>query len=142
MPNRSRLGFRRMNRSLADIAQEESYTSANLLSSFTQYADPLYGTGSDGDVTISSNTTLTADMYYNNLTVNASVVLNTAGYRVFVKNLLVLGNASVIGFTTGSSASGSIAGGGAAATAVTNSLGGASSTQSATLPTAAVGGAK
>ncbi|RLC45254.1 MAG: hypothetical protein DRH57_08325, partial [Candidatus Cloacimonadota bacterium] len=29
-----------------------------------------FGNGSDGDITISSNTTLTRDMYYNNLTVN------------------------------------------------------------------------
>ena len=142
MSNRSRFSFRRMNRSLVDIAQEEGFTSANILGSFTQYADPIYGTGSDGDATISSNTTLTADMYYNNLTVNANVVLNTGGYRLFVKNLLQLGNGSVVGFTTGSSASGTIGGGGTLLEAVTNSLGGASATLSATLPAASVGGAK
>lgn len=30
-----------------------------------------FGSGSDGDVTISTNTTLTQDMYYNNLTINS-----------------------------------------------------------------------
>ncbi len=36
-----------------------------------------FGDGSDGDVTISSNTTLVSDRYYNNLTVNNGVTLNT-----------------------------------------------------------------
>ena len=48
----------------------------------------VFGTGSDGDVTISSNTTLTRDMFYNNLTVNSGVTLNTGGYRIFVKGTL------------------------------------------------------
>ncbi len=48
----------------------------------------FYGDGSDGDVTISSTTTLTRDMYYNNLTVNSSQTLNTNGYRIFVKGIL------------------------------------------------------
>ena len=29
-----------------------------------------YGEGADGNVTISTNTSLTRDMYYNNLTIN------------------------------------------------------------------------
>lgn len=44
------------------------------------------GNGADGDVTISSPTTLTRDMYYNNLTVTD--VLTTAGYRIFVKGTI------------------------------------------------------
>lgn len=48
----------------------------------------IFGDGSDGDVTIAANTTLTRDMFYNNLTVNATFTLNTAGYRVFVKGTL------------------------------------------------------
>lgn len=47
-----------------------------------------YGTGADGDITISVDTTLTADKNYNNLTVNAGITLNTAGYTVKVKNTL------------------------------------------------------
>lgn len=45
---------------------------------------PLFGDGSDGDVTISSNTTLSRDMYYRNLTVNGGVTLTTAGYAIWV----------------------------------------------------------
>ena len=47
----------------------------------------LLGDGSDGDVVISSNTTLTSDKYYNNLIIQGtSTVLTTGGYRIFCKN--------------------------------------------------------
>ena len=48
----------------------------------------VYGDGSDGDVTISVDTTLSRDMFYNNLTVNSGKTLNTGGYRIFVKNTI------------------------------------------------------
>jgi len=44
----------------------------------------IFGNGADGDVTISSPTTLTRDMYYNNLVVNST--LTTNGYRIYVAN--------------------------------------------------------
>jgi hypothetical protein len=52
--------------------------------------DSIYGTGFDGTVTIASNTSLSRDMYYMNLTVNNGIHLNTNGFRVFVKNILTL----------------------------------------------------
>lgn len=48
----------------------------------------LFGNGIDGDVTISVNTSLSRDMYYNDLTINNGVVLNPNGYRIFVKGTL------------------------------------------------------
>lgn len=45
-----------------------------------------FGDGRDGDVVISTNTSLASDKYYNNLTVNNGIVLNPNGYRIFVKN--------------------------------------------------------
>ncbi len=54
------------------------------LSVLPSQVSSYFGDGSDGDVTISTNTTLTRDMYYNNLTVNTAVTLNPAGYRIFV----------------------------------------------------------
>lgn len=45
-----------------------------------------YGDGSDGDATISGTTTLTSDMFYNDLSVTGT--LNTGGYRIFVKGTL------------------------------------------------------
>jgi len=48
-----------------------------------------FGDGSDGNVTISSGTTsLSRDMYYNNLILNGTGILNTNGYKVFVKGYL------------------------------------------------------
>ena len=56
------------------------------------------------DVTISSNTSLTRDMYYNNLTINSSCDLDTNGYKVFVKGTLTFTDAtSRIGRFTGKS---------------------------------------
>jgi hypothetical protein len=65
--------------------------------------DAIYGQGTDGDVTITGNTTLTSDKYYNNLTVNGGVTLTCSGYKIFVKNTLTLnGTISVnTGTTTG-----------------------------------------
>lgn len=132
------------------------YPSTNVnynLSTFLDSADPIYGTGMDGDATLDGTTTvlsmapsssvytMTQDMYFNNLTINASVQLKPSGYRIFVKGTLTLNSGSTIGFTTGSSASGSIKGGGAATTSVTHSLGGnAATTYTATAPTNALGG--
>lgn len=55
---------------------------------------PIFGTGADGNVTISSGTTtLTRDMFYENLTISGTGALKTNGYRVFVKDTLTLTNA-------------------------------------------------
>lgn len=50
-----------------------------------------FGGGEDGNVTLSAGTTtLTQDMYYNNLTINGSAELRTNNFRVFVKGILDL----------------------------------------------------
>jgi hypothetical protein len=69
----------------------------------TQY----YGDGSDGDVIISSNTSLDRDMYYDNLTINSGIVLDTNGFRIFVKTKLT--NNGTIDFS-GNDASGTTGG--------------------------------
>lgn len=48
-----------------------------------------YGDGSDGDVTISSLTTLTNDKFYRNLTVDAE--LQTAGLRIYASESVTIG---------------------------------------------------
>ena len=49
----------------------------------------LFGTGADGNVTISSGTTtLTRDMLYNNLTLSGTGKINTAGFKIFVSGTL------------------------------------------------------
>ncbi|MFC3883747.1 hypothetical protein ACFOU2_09640 [Bacillus songklensis] len=48
----------------------------------------LFGNGMDGNVTISANTNLTRDMYYENLTINSGIKLSTNGYKIFVRGTL------------------------------------------------------
>lgn len=86
-----------------------------------------FGDGSDGDVTISGDTTLTTDMYYNNLTINTTKTLNTAGYRIFVKGTLTTngtGAIKCVGLAGGNGVNG--------ATAATGGTGG---TAGAAIPT-------
>jgi hypothetical protein len=70
--------------SAQDIATK-NYTDTQIA---TMSGTSWFGTGIDGNVTISVNTTLAADMYYNNLTVNNGITLNTGGFRIFVMNTL------------------------------------------------------
>lgn len=79
-----------------------------------------FGDGSDGDVTISSPTTLTRDMYYNNLTVNST--LTTDGYKIFVKNKI--DGSGTIDWGTPNSGQAGVDG---SATSQTTALGGAQS---------------
>jgi hypothetical protein len=51
-------------------------------------ASALFGTGSDGDVTITGTVTLARDMNYRSLTVSGAGQLITNGYRVFVLDTL------------------------------------------------------
>ena len=116
-----------------------SSIGASTSTSFTSIPDEVYGSGQDGNVTISANTSLSRDMYYNNLTINDGIHLNTSGYRVFVRNSLSFSTAianqatTSIGLKNGSSATGTIQGGGTVS--VTNSLGGSSASYTATAPT-------
>lgn len=64
----------------ANDAVRRSYADA-------QYVN-VFGDGSDGDVTIGSDTTLSRDMFYNNLTMPSTYTINTAGYKIFVKGTL------------------------------------------------------
>jgi hypothetical protein len=50
----------------------------------------IYGSGADGTATISSDTTLTRDYYYQDLTINSGKVLQTGGFRLFVKGTLTV----------------------------------------------------
>lgn len=73
-----------------------------------------YGDGSDGNVTISSPTTLTRDMYYNDLTVTST--LTTNGYKIFVAGT-ISGNGTIdfgtaVAGTAGNNGSGGSGGAG------------------------------
>jgi hypothetical protein len=71
------------------IAADGSAEFTNVIVNGSSLAlSPFYGDGSDGTTTISGSTSLTKDTYYDNLTIVAGGILNTAGYRLFVKGTL------------------------------------------------------
>jgi hypothetical protein len=64
----------------------------------------FFGDGSDGTVIIAVNTTLTRDMYYDNLTVDVGVILTPGFFRIFVKGTLALnGEITLLGVNATSS---------------------------------------
>jgi hypothetical protein len=66
-----------------------SPTTGTISGSFASSNAIFFGDGSDGNVTITTATTLSRDMFYNNLTISgASGRLQTNGYRVFVAGVL------------------------------------------------------
>jgi hypothetical protein len=79
------------------------------------YPSPAaFGSGADGNVIISSNTSLTRDMHYDNLTINSGFTLNPSSWRIFVRNTLTIngaiainGNSSANDSPTGGTAVGS-----------------------------------
>lgn len=57
----------------------------------------LFGAGTDADPNASSGTiTLTRDMFYANLTLSGTAILNTAGYRIFVRGTCTISGSAVI----------------------------------------------
>lgn len=88
-----------------------------------------FGDGSDGAATISVDTTLTRDMFYSSLTIDASKILYPNGYKIFCQTTPVInGTISVAGgnggngtagqTVSGNSTQGTGGAGGAAGTAV------------------------
>lgn len=102
---------------LADQIVVIEYDGTNFQIVTNTPEERAFGDGSDGDVTISGATSLSRDMYYNNLTVNDT--LTTNGYRIFVKGTLSgTGTIKYPNANNGSNASGQTGGtGGAAYTA-------------------------
>jgi hypothetical protein len=92
----------------------------------------VYGDGSDGNVTLTVNTTLTRDMYYNNLTINSGVNLDPSGYRIFVQNTLTfVDGTSKISRVANTTAFGTVGGGYNTGNNAATSLGGNSGDQTA-----------
>jgi hypothetical protein len=48
----------------------------------------MFGDGPDGDVTISSNTTVTVDSTYDNLTIDAGFTLTCAAVEAYLREIL------------------------------------------------------
>ena len=85
----------------------------------------IFGNGEDGDVTITTDTSLTEDMYYSNLTVNTGATLNPNGFRVFVKNTLTLTGDIGVKDSVSSVTTGSLEGTVGVGASITDGLGGA-----------------
>lgn len=87
--------------------------------------DMGFGNGSDGDFTVSTSTTLTRDMFYDNLVINGTLI--PAGYRIFAKTS-ISGSGSVIATGTPGTSAVTITGGAGGTTTVVgffrNSAGG------------------
>lgn len=130
---------------------------SNGLQQFLDSPEALYGNAIDGNVDFDGTSTvlsitpsssvyqLTRDIYCYNMIVRTGVRVQPNGYRIFVQNILQLGNNSVIGWAvdTGWATNGTIMQGGTAGTSVTHSLGGMTFTNGAgtsTSPTASEGG--
>jgi hypothetical protein len=85
----------------------------------------VYGTGADGNVTITGTVSLNRDMYYNNLTILANAQLDTNGYRVFIKDTLTMTDyTSVIGRLANTDKVGTILGGAPSSIKASDTLGG------------------
>ncbi len=151
--------------SVASGPSTTSKANSNL-TGFLDAPDSVYGSAAHGTATLNTTTgaagtysssttslgltyvagppivfTMTQDIYTLNLIIDDNVRLNPAGYRIFVQNILTLGNGSIIGHTAGFSTIGSVQQGGAANSgALTHSLGGSSETAGVTAPTAGTGG--
>lgn len=80
-------------------------------------ATTAFGDGSDGDLSTTGNVTLTKDMNYNNLTVNAGHTLFTNGFMVRVKATLTVASTGIIDCSGGNGGNSSGGTGGAAGTA-------------------------
>ena len=84
----------------------------------SQITGAQFGSGTDGTVTLTASATLTRDMHYQALVIDAGVTLTTAGYRVLAKVAVTIDGTvtnSAIGATAG--AAGTLEGGAAGVTA-------------------------
>lgn len=78
----------------------------------------FYGSGSDGNLVVSTTTTLTADKFYNNLTIDSGVIFNCGGYRLYTAgNLINNGTIRNNGNSGGNGATGAAGGAGGSAAA-------------------------
>ncbi len=116
------------------------------------FTSGVFGDGSDGNLTVNSNQTLSSDMNFLSLTVGNGAIINTNGYRVMVADRLTLqgtgtlihnnGTAAVNGTAGAGGAGNSIGGGFAGAAGVTAGIGTAGTQGNPTTATpGSVGGA-
>lgn len=107
------------------IVQEDQQVPEPVLIGARKGGLEVYGPGTDGDVIVIGQITLSRDMYYNNLTVLANAQIDTNGYRIFVKDTLYLADTtSVIGRMSNKSIAGTLLGGASSGIKASDTLGG------------------
>lgn len=85
----------------------------------------MLGDGLDGDVVISSNVTLSRDMFYNSLTVNSGFTLNPGGFTIFCKGAVVIQSTGAIARNGNNGGNSGGAGAGTAGAAISGTTVGA-----------------
>ena len=118
----NRAKFDNVGRFIAQTANYEALVTTDQTFTNKKYVDnkississnlQILGDGSDGDVVISVNTTLTTDMYYNNLTINVGITLTTGSFRIFVIGTLLNNGTIRVNASIGSNAVASVGGNG------------------------------
>ncbi len=93
------------------------------VASFVPTPFNIFGTGVDGTVTVSTNSTIARDMYYGNLTVSSNSTLNPSGYRIYVSSVLTINSGSRIA-RVGNNASVAVGGVALSAGSLPGALGG------------------
>jgi len=105
------------NPSTGYYAQWDNSAATFTVNNSTLANQNMFGDGSDGDVTISADTSLSSDMFYNNLTIDSGFTLNTNGFRVCIKGTLTnngtIGRIGTVGGNGGNAANSTGAGPGA-----------------------------
>lgn len=100
------------------------YDGTSFLLIDTRGGSSIFGDGSDGDVTIASNTSLNRNMYYDNLTINDNVTLNPNGYVIFCRGVCNLAGVNSRISGNGNNAAGATGGAGLASSVLGGSGGG------------------
>jgi hypothetical protein len=111
-------------------------TQAGRHTIFDSFTDSLlYGDGSDGDATISGSTQLTADMDYENLTIQTSGNLDTNGWVVRVRGTLTIQGSGIVRCDGADGTAGTNASSATGAAGGAGGQGGGGGSGSKTLPT-------
>ena len=83
-------------RVITDQGEVLDFSNKGQMSELWDRTTGPYGDGSDGDVTLAIATSLTRDVFYENLTIDPGIRLNLAGRRLYVRRTLTLGDGSII----------------------------------------------
>jgi len=88
------------------FAEGDNILASKFNENFNILYSYIFGDGSDGDVTLSGDTTLTEDKEYNDLTIQTGVTLYTKGFRIKVNGTLTYEGTAKIASSGGAGGNG------------------------------------